>query len=69
MVPIAAMNKNHLPQSGKDEVGTTGKVLPMQSKAKSEGMSDSPYGALGPRILAPNTGHDASPCRWYVLKH
>jgi len=56
-MPKAAMNKYDQAPAGKYEVGTTGKVFPVQTKSQAQGMGDPSDDHLGRRILRPNSRH------------
>ena len=58
LMPEAAVDENHGPPFGKNNVGLARKTADMQAKAKAVGKEKPPHGHLGLRVFGDDGPHD-----------
>ena len=56
-MPETAVDQDHLPPAGKDQVGRAGQIAAMQAEAVAEGVDQTADGQLGAGVLAANARH------------
>ena len=59
-VPEAAVNEDHEPMARQNEVRASGKIAPVQAKAITHTVDDSPDGQFWPRVARSYSGHHAA---------
>jgi hypothetical protein len=56
-VPKAAVHKDYLAESGKNQIGPAGKVLSVEPKAETQPVDKPPHHQLGGGVLAADPAH------------